>query len=92
MFYIWLKLSELSQGLHRHEKYLNMQDCLENMKKSSCLKPQGIERHFIRVYTICKGKKGLQTKEYNIFENDNLTPLDMYNGLSKIYCPEGRIH
>ena len=24
-------------------------------------------RHFIRVYTVCKGKKDLQTKEYNIF-------------------------
>ena len=23
--------------------------------------------HFIRVYTVCKGKKDLQTKEYNIF-------------------------
>ena len=23
--------------------------------------------HFIRVYTVCKGKKYLQTKEYNIF-------------------------
>ena len=23
--------------------------------------------HLIRVYTVCKGKKDLQTKEYNIF-------------------------
>ena len=23
--------------------------------------------HFIRVYTVCKGKKDLKTKEYNIF-------------------------
>ena len=23
--------------------------------------------HFIRVCTVCKGKKDLQTKEYNIF-------------------------
>ena len=23
--------------------------------------------HFIRVYTVCKGKNDLQTKEYNIF-------------------------
>ena len=23
--------------------------------------------HFIRVYTVCKGKKDLETKEYNIF-------------------------
>ena len=28
------------------------------------------------------------------FENYNLTPLDMYNGLSQVYRikPEGRIH
>ena len=28
------------------------------------------------------------------FENYNFTPLDMYNGLSQVYCikPEGRIH
>ena len=30
----------------------------------------------IRVYTVCKGKKDLQKKEYNIFEKYNLTPLD----------------
>ena len=28
----------------------------------------------------------LQTKEYNIFENYNLTPLDLYNRLSQVYC------
>ena len=46
------------------------------------------------VYTVCKGKRNLQTKEYNIFENYNLTPLDMYTGLSQVYCikSEGRIH
>ena len=29
-----------------------------------------------------------------LFLNNNLTPLDMYNGLSQVYCikPEGRIH
>ena len=29
-----------------------------------------------------------------IFENYNLTPLDMYTGLSQAYCikPEGPIH
>ena len=32
--------------------------------------------HFIRVYSVCKGYKVLQTKEYNIFENYKLTPLD----------------
>ena len=53
-----------------------------------------IMQHFIRVYTVCKGKKDLQTKEYNNFENYNLTPLDMQNELSQVYCikPEGRIH
>ena len=42
----------------------------------------------------CKGKKDLQIKEYNFFLNYNLTPLDMYNGLSQVYSikPEGRIH
>ena len=51
--------------------------------------------HFIRVYAVCKGKKDLQTKQYNIsFLNYNLTSLDMYNGLSQLYCikKEGRIH
>ena len=40
------------------------------------------------------GKKDLQTKRYNIFENYNLTFLDMFNGLFQVYCikPEGRIH
>ena len=42
--------------------------------------------HFIRVYTVCQSKKDLQTKKYNIFFlNRNLTPLDLYNGLSQIY-------
>ena len=38
-------------------------------------------------------KKNLQTKKY-IFENYNLTPLDMYNGLSQVNSikPEGKIH
>ena len=51
-------------------------------------------RHFIKVYTVCQGKKDhLQTK-YNVSFNYNQTPLDMYNGLSQVYCikPEGRIH
>ena len=42
-------------------------------------------QHFIRVYTVCKCKKGLQTKEYNIFLNYNPTPLDIYNVLSQVY-------
>ena len=49
--------------------------------------------HFIRAYTFCKGKKDLQTKENIFFLNYNLTPLDMYNGLSQVYLIklEGRI-
>ena len=42
--------------------------------------------HFIRVYTVCKCKKDLQTKNTIFFYNYNLTPLDMYNGLSQVYC------
>ena len=49
---------------------------------------------FIRVYTACKDKLIFRQKDSIFFENYNLTPLDMYNGLSKSYCiePEGRIH
>ena len=44
-------------------------------------------QHFIRVYTVCIRKKDLQNKEYSNFEkNYNLTPLDIYNGLSQVYC------
>ena len=39
---------------------------------------KSIMLHFISVYTVCKDKKCLQTKEYNMFFNYNLTPLDMY--------------
>ena len=35
--------------------------------------------HFIRVYTVWNDKQILRQK-YNILENNNLTPLDMYNG------------
>ena len=31
------------------------------------------------------GKKDFQTKEFNIFFNYNLTPLDMYKRLSHVY-------
>ena len=34
---------------------------------------------FHQVYTIYKGIKDLQTKVYNIFENYNLTSLNIYN-------------
>ena len=38
--------------------------------------------YFIRVYTVCKGKKDLQTNN-TIFLNYTLIPLCMYNGLSQ---------
>ena len=52
-----------------------------------------IMRDFISVYTICCGKKNHDTKKDKTLENYNLTSLDMYNVLSKVYCikPEGRI-
>ena len=40
----------------------------------------------IRVYTVCKGKNDLQTKETIYFENYSVTCPDMYNRLSQIYC------
>ena len=40
-------------------------------------------QHFIRVYTVCKGKNDLQTKKYNSFQNYYPTSLDMYKGLSQ---------
>ena len=42
--------------------------------------------HFIRVYTVCKGKKDLRQKNTLSFQNYNLTPLDVYNGPSEVYC------
>ena len=51
-------------------------------------------RYFIMGYTVTvKIKKDLQTKNSLFFENYNLTPLDMYNGLSQVYFikPEGRM-
>ena len=38
------------------------------------------------LHCFCEGEKDFQTKEYNIFENYNVTPLNMYNGLSQVYC------
>ena len=51
-------------------------------------------QHFIRVHTVYKDKNAFQTKNTIFFENYNLTPLDMYNGLSQVCCIklEGRIH
>ena len=41
--------------------------------------------HFIRVYTVCIDKKKIFRQKISIFfENYNLTPLDMYNGLYQI--------
>ena len=42
----------------------------------------------------CKGTNDRQTKEYNNFENYNMTPLNMYNRLSQVYCiiSEVKIH
>ena len=34
---------------------------------------------FHQVYTFHKGIKDLQTKVYNIFENYNMTSLNIYN-------------
>ena len=51
------------------------QELLQTMKtQMKC----SIMLHFIRVYTVCKGKSDPLTKEYNICENYNLTPLDIF--------------
>ena len=64
--------------------------------KTVCIRETETEcSNFIRIYTVFKGKKDLLTKEYHIsFEKYNLAHLDIYNGLSQVYCikPEGRIH
>ena len=39
--------------------------------------------HFIWVFTVCKNKKIFRQKNTIFFKNYNLTPLDMYNGLSQ---------
>ena len=47
------------------------------------------------LHCLKKVNKDPQTKEYNFFlEKYDLTPLDMYNGLSQVYCIklEGRVH
>ena len=42
---------------------------------------------FIRVYIVCAGNKDVKIKYYNMISNNyNLTPLDIYNGQSQIYC------
>ena len=41
--------------------------------------------HFIRVYTVCKGKKDLQTKENNIFGKLYPGSPRCLNGLPQVY-------
>ena len=41
--------------------------------------------HIIRVYTVCKDHKRSSDKIVQHFFNYNLTPLDMYTGLSQDY-------
>ena len=50
--------------------------------------------HFIRVYTVFIGEKIFRKKITIFFENYNLIPLDMFNGLFHVCCikPERRIH
>ena len=50
---------------------------------------------FIRVNTVCYGKKELQVQKYNIniFRKVYLTPLNIYNGLSQVsncFKPESK--
>ena len=43
---------------------------------------------------LCKGQKNFRQKNMIFFENYNLKPLEMYNGLFQVYCIEleRRIH
>ena len=41
--------------------------------------------HFIRVYTVCK-VKNIFRQNTILCENYTLKLLDMYNGLSQVYC------
>ena len=43
-----------------------------------------IKLYFIRVYTVYKVKKIFRQKNKIFFEKFNLTPLDVYNGLSQV--------
>ena len=48
---------------------------------------QHIMLHFIRVYTVCKGKTRYSDKRIHFLKKIyNLTPLDMYDGLYQVYC------
>ena len=61
---------------------------VKNQKKCSMM------LHFIRSTLFVKAKDLHIEKNTILFENHNLTPLNMYNGLYKVYCikPEGTIH
>ena len=50
-----------------------------------------IMRHFIRVSTV-KVTKIFRQKNTIFLENYNLTPLDMYNGLSQMYCIKSLVY
>ena len=73
--------------------------CKKETPKQALLKTVKIQmkchimRHFIRVYTVSKGKKIFRQK-ITTFENYNLTTLDIYNGLSQVYniITKGRTH
>ena len=80
---------ELTLCIRDTPKHILLKTMKNQMKCSIML-------HFIRVYTVCKGKQIFRQKNTICFEkNYNLTRLDMYNGLySQAYCIklEGRIH
>ena len=54
----------------------------------------------VKMPTISSGStlfakvKKILHKNTVLFESNKLTPIDMYNGLSQVYCiePEGRLH
>ena len=81
--------------MHRYNIWLCLTLCILETPKQVLLQivktemKYSIMLHFIRVYTGCTGKKDHQTKEYNIFFlNNDLTPLDMCNGLSQVWKDE----
>ena len=76
----------------------HQQMCIRETPKREVLQSENTQTkcsillHFMRVYT--KGKKDFQPKNTIFVLNYNLTPQDMYIGLSTVYCikPEGRIY
>ena len=63
----------LSQSFYLCSTKLNLTLCILETPEQVLLQTVKIQMkcsimlHFIRVFTVCKGKKDLQTKEYNIF-------------------------